>query len=156
MSETLAERFARDQGSPQQVGDELVHGIYRRKVQAGTQISVRLRSGKTEPVQGVCMKLHRGQLAVESVSAAEIVLWTDTAPKDSSIRVASVKGDEAELRVWNCWLGSHGSTDAWLGDAGMVIVEAGDTVTLRCSDGRPGFSSSDLIVELAFEGPPHR
>ncbi len=154
MPETLAERFARDQGVPQQVGDELVHGIYRRKVRPSAKISVRLRSRKTEPIQGVCMKLQRGQLNVESVSAAEIVLWTDTAPEDSSIRVVSVRGSEAELRVWNCWRGSHGSTDAWLGDAGMVIAETSDTVTLRCSDGRPGFCSSDLIVELVFEEPP--
>jgi hypothetical protein len=151
MSESLAARFARDKGAPQEVGDDIAHAIYKRQVRPGMKVVISLAPGKTDPVQGLCMKVQGGKLKVEESVASDIVLWTDSAPPTVIAEVLQTKGESGELRVWNCWRGRHGSTDAWLGDAGMVVVEDGEVVELQCSDGRPLFTKTDLVVRLRFE-----
>lgn len=151
MSPSLAERFARDKGAPQQVGDDTVHGVYRRQVSAGTAIVVTLAAGRADPVQGLCLTLKGGKLQVGDSVASDIVLWADTAPPTTTVKILRVKGAAGELCVWNCWRGRHGSTDAWLGDAGMVVVENAANVELHCSDGHPSFVKTDLVARLRFE-----
>ncbi|HSC14144.1 MAG TPA: hypothetical protein VLI71_03465 [Gammaproteobacteria bacterium] len=98
------------------------------------------------------MKLDKGTLLVNGESLKDVVLWMDTAP-DRVELVCNVKPTGAELRVWNCWRDAEGIMQAWMGDAGIVVVDiSSDRTVLRCSDGSHAFDPVDLEVELEFNG----
>jgi hypothetical protein len=65
-------------------------------------------------------------------------------------------GDAMTIRIWNEWRDSGGTMQAWIGDAGLV-VEALDPnhFVLRCSDGFPPQSFTDLVIDVVVE-PLHQ
>ena len=91
--------------------------------------------------------MPRGSLEVAGSRLQDIVLWTDTSPKEI---VIGLNGEEFSL--WNCWQDERsGITQAWVGNAGMIIEErhADDTLRFRCNS-RPTVTFEDLIFELEF------
>ena len=150
MVQTLAERFARDAGAPQDVDGRVVHCIYRHEVVSGQRVHVHWVRAVERPVQGLRLKLSTGTLLVGGESLEDVVLWMDTAPVDVEL-VCKVQPFRAELRVWNCWRDEQGVMQAWLGDAGMIVEESRNRTLLRCSAGSHAFSPIDLEVELEFD-----
>lgn len=145
----LAERFARDQGAPQEVGGVTVHNIFRQPVAEGSRVLVhRLRVADGD-VQGLRIKVHGGHVRVNAQRLAEVVLWADTSPEQVEV-TCETGGEVAEFRAWNCWRDANGTMQAWLGNSGMVVEKTGSVVFLRCSAGYHEFSPTDLEVELSF------
>lgn len=62
------------------------------------------------------------------------------------------------VRIWNAWRDDAGTMHAWIGNAGILIEELPNKVTiLRCSDGFGGPAFDDLVVRLKLseeEGTP--
>lgn len=148
---TLAERFAKSRGEPQDVGGTLVHNIYRRLVAAGEALRVRRIRAVAAPVQGLRVKVDKGTMTVNGRELQDVVLWADSAPSEVELVCHTGKHATGELRVWNCWKERDGVMQAWLGDAGMTIEDGRERVGIRCSDGTHPFEPSDFEVELLFE-----
>jgi hypothetical protein len=152
MSVKLAERFQAAQGAPVEVDGQLAHMMYELPpVSAPTRLRVALRAGGDRP-QGLRLKARGGQVVVNDQALADVVLWSDSAPPEV---VATLEPDGAKpmsVRVWNTWRDQQEATQAWIGDAGMLVEEPGDgRVVLRCSDGFDAPTFTDLVVELALE-----
>jgi hypothetical protein len=149
MEANLSERFAQSRGRPIRLGDLEVHMIYERRVGPGDSIRVRRAAAKPSPVQALRLKTEMGKLLVHGQALEDVVLWSDTAPNET-ILVAEVPKKGTTLKIWNAWRDSHGTMQAWIGDAGMLIQEERDRVRLRCSDGMGGVCFDDLVVEVEF------
>jgi hypothetical protein len=152
MSAKLAERFQAAQGAPVEVDGQLAHMMYELPpVTAPLRLRVVLKPGAERP-EGLRIKARNGQVVVNDQALEDVVLWSDSAPPEVVATLEPAGTKPMSVRVWNTWRDQQGATQAWIGDAGMVVEEAGDgRVTLRCSDGfdRPSFD--DLVVELAVE-----
>src|SRR6185437_635144 len=107
MKPTLAERFARDRGAPQEVDGLVVHNIYRRKVGDREHIRIRRLRAVSVPPQGLRVKVDRGSLLINKQELKEAVLWAETAPEEVEA-TCRLRGAAGELMIWNCWQNSAG------------------------------------------------
>jgi hypothetical protein len=152
MSTKLAERFQAAQGAPVEVDGQLAHMMYELPpVTAPLRLRIALKPGGERP-EGLRLKARNGQIVVNDQALEDVVLWSDSAPPEVEATLEPAGSKPMSVRVWNTWRDQQGATQAWIGDAGMVVEEAGDgRVTLHCSDGfdRPSFG--DLVAELAVE-----
>lgn len=100
---------------------------------------------KRNPVQGLRIRATGGALSVNGVESSDVLLWMDSAPQDVTLHV----GDAPEIRLWNVWRGRIGATQAWLGNAGILLEKStnGD-LTLRCSDGHGEVDFGDLVLSV--------
>jgi hypothetical protein len=138
MNLTLAERFARDRGAPQEVDGVVVHNIYRHKIGNGDRIRIRRLRAVSAPPQGLRLKVDRGTLLINEQELKEPVLWAETAPEGVEA-ICKMSGATGELRIWNCWQNTAGITQAWVGG-----------VLLKCSAGSHPFSPTDLEMQVQF------
>lgn len=98
--------------------------------------------------QGFRIKVRGGTMEINRREARDAILWEDTAP--DSLEIVTIWGKGARsIRVWNVWE-RNGVTQAWLGNAGMRVVETGNVIRFDCSDGEGPPQFSNLIVELAM------
>jgi hypothetical protein len=148
----LAEQFQAAQGAPVEVDGQLAHMMYELPpVTAPVRLRITLTPRGERP-QGLRLKARDGQVVVNDQGLEDVVLWSDSAPPEVEATLEPAGGKPMTVRVWNTWRDQQGAMQAWIGDAGMVVEEAGDgRVTLRCSDGfeRPSFD--DLVAELTVE-----
>lgn len=151
MIQTLAERFAIAKGAPLNVDGEVVVNMYRRTVNDGQKVAVRVLKRIEHPVQGLRIKLSEGTIRVNEQDLKEAVIWLDTAPHEFELLCNTKKGATSELRVWNCWQDANGVTQAWIGNAGIVADETDSRVVLKCSSGTGAFDPRHLEAELRFE-----
>lgn len=147
MNKSLGERFRESRGQPIQLDDKTVYGIYRRNISGKQPLEIRFRHTSEDPVQGLRMKLDKGSLVVNGQELKDVVLWADTSPETVSIECQPA-GRGGELKIWNAWRDDTGAMQAWIGNAGIVVDEEGDVLTLRCSDGIGPPDFDDLIVEI--------
>jgi|SRR4051812_22640215 hypothetical protein len=152
MSVKLAERFQAAQGAPVEVDGQLAHMMYELPpVTAPLRLRIALRPGGERP-EGLRLKARNGQVVVNDQALQDVVLWSDSAPPEVVATLEPAGSKPMNVRVWNTWRDQQGVTQAWIGDAGMVVEDAGDgRVTLRCSDGFGGPSFGDLVAELVVE-----
>jgi len=88
---------------------------------------------------------------VADTVAKDIVLWADTSPAEVLI-TCDGKGLKA-VSLWNCWRNDLGVTQAWVGNAAMMIQDVRPgVVRIRCNS-RPEVTFQDLIFEIQFEPP---
>ena len=144
MTETLAERFARAHGAPQELDGLIVHTMWRLQVAAGKRVLLRRLGQVPNPVQGVRVKLNGGTVTVNAQELPDVVLWADTSPAEVTLTC----NKDGELRVWNCWRDPQGTMQAWIGNAGLLVDVSDTSVRLKCSDGNDQFSPTDLEVEI--------
>jgi hypothetical protein len=79
----------------------------------------------------------------------DVVLWTDTAPPELVVELVPKSAKKPlVLRAWNAWRDPAGATQAWIGDAGMLIAEEDGTVVLSCSDGFDAIDFTNLTARL--------
>lgn len=147
---SFADAFIVSQGEPIGWRGQRVYGIFRRTLVSGVLIRIERISAIPAPPQGLSLAAPKGGwFLVNGQKLEKVVLWADTAPPEVELE-CGLKKSPGELRIWNCWRGSLGSTDAWLNNAGILIEEASDGVVLRCSCGPGEPSFDDLIVKVSF------
>lgn len=101
--------------------------------------------------QGIRLKISGGTLVVNGHTARDLVLWEDTPPSEVEVFVRWHGSSDRSLRVWNCWE-RNGLIDAWTGNSGFRVEEAGDgVVVLRCSDGDGDPDFQNLVVSIQIE-----
>ena len=142
---TLAERFGRDEDLLQVDGRE-VRSLVRVPVTGGSRVTVtRLTATRARP-QAVVLGVDHGEIAVHGVAASTVSLWSTTAPREVTLTVPK---NATQLELWNAWL-IDGVEHAWVGNAGLVLQKAGDTITMQCSDGLGNADFTDLVVQVVI------
>jgi hypothetical protein len=144
----FGEEFIRSQGAPFDHDGRLVYATYRRIISPRTVLRVEWQRSRPSPVQGIGLMVKGGPLLIAGQRLREPILWRDTAP--DKVLVAWEQAKDGELKVWNCWRDHRGTTQAWVGNAGMLVEDTGATVILRCNS-RPQVTFEDLIVGLTFD-----
>jgi hypothetical protein len=106
---------------------------------------VRANSART---QGLVLASNEGAMAINGVSSETLTLWANTMPATAVVTNPS----DAALTVdlWNCW--RYGNiVHAWTGNAGIVVQQGEDRVTLQCSDGIGAVEFTDFVVGLTTD-----
>ena len=150
MTKALADMFADAQVPCLDWKGEPAYGIY--EMPAPEAFDVEFVSSTDLPIQGQTLKVYSGVLEIDGVEAREMLLWRDTAPDRVPVKVKSESGRQAILKIWNVWrgkVGGHDVTQAWLGNAGMSVKQAGARLALHCSDGEGSVNFDDLTAYLA-------
>jgi hypothetical protein len=148
----LAEELAAAQGGPIERDGQLVHMLYELPpVTSPARLRVALTAGAPRP-QGLRLKARGGSVRVNDQLLDDVVLWTDTAPPELTVELVPKSASKPlVLRAWNAWRDPAGSTQAWIGDAGLLIADEGDgSVVLSCSDGFDAVDFSDLVARLTL------
>ncbi len=141
----LATRFAESGSEVIDVDGQDVRQLLTLTVQPGDVLEIaRLTANRQRP-QALRLATHTGELIVSSTTAAEVALWTTTAPRKARARVDA--SEPTSLDIWNSWR-FGGLEHAWIGNAGMVIHSDRDRYTLQCSDGIGPVDFTDLVVTV--------
>lgn len=139
----LNERFAESGGEGVEVDGRMVHPMFRTEIRGGDEVRVYFESASAGREQGLVMKVTEGELEVKGQRARSFLLWRDESPADIEL----VARGHGELRVWNAWR-HDGLVEEWSGNAGVLVEDDGETVTLYMSDGIGEPSFDDLVVNL--------
>lgn len=130
-----------------------IYGIFRRLIHSGDSFRLKWKSSRKEPVQGIRLEIQKGTFFIAKQNVKSVVLWRDTAPNEEIVQCKCGKKG-GELRIWNCWrdvIAGHNVTQAWGGNAGMLIEEPSPGhMIFRCNS-RLEITFEDLIFELQFE-----
>ncbi len=128
---------------------ETIHAIVRRQLAPGDTFAVEILEAR--PDQGISLSVEDGaKLGVGATEARDLVIWRETAPDVTEIRYVNPR-KRTELTVWSVWEDDGGTTQAWIGWAGMRVEEPDDdTVLLRCSGNFDAPRFDDLVVRLTF------
>ncbi len=146
----LSERFMETDAKSIDVDGRTVVQMYEREVTDGTTVEVEFLNTAGDRVQGLNLSLTDGELEVNEERVRDVVLYTDTAPREVRL-ICHTGGGPATLQVWNSWRAQSGEDrdDAWIGEAGIVVDDQGSgEVVLRCSDGIGPPDFDDLVVRL--------
>ena len=152
---TFFEAFVQSKGQPIEYEGRRVQLSYWFPVSAGDRVLIKFLRSVPTPVQGLGVTGERCQLRVESTTSKNLVLWTDTAPREVEMSVVKAKRG-ARLGVMNQWRDTkYGTSLMGLNNAAMEVQPQPDgSVLLRCSDGSGEADFNDLVVELTpFRGP---
>lgn len=152
----LAELFQASQGQPVEWDGQRVHMMYELSVptdDAGAAAgALRVEFGEFSPArpQALRLKVRGGQLDVGGQRLSDIVLWSDSAPEVVAAGIhPSRRGTPVVIRAWNAWRDEAGTTQAWVGNSGILVREdPTGAVTLRCSDGYDDPTFADLTATL--------
>jgi hypothetical protein len=146
--QTLAERFIAASGAALDMDGSTVINMYRRRVALGQKVVVRVHPAMSRPVQGLRIKLSDGTIHINGQVLKEVVVWFDTSPLEFEFSCHPKKDSTSELRIWNCWRDTGGASQAWVGNAGIIVEESERGTVLHCSTGTGKFDPGQLEVEL--------
>lgn len=147
MATTFGEQFVQSRGKPITYKGQLVHAIYELPVTRSQRLRIRFRSARPQPRQGLRLVITKGTLDINGQQLKDVVLWADTAPEVVEVHTLPPKAG-GSLKMWNTWIGSLGSMDAWTGNSGMLVEPTSNGVVLKCSAGIGEPDFSDLVVEI--------
>ncbi len=126
-----------------------VHAVVHKKVKTSGRFVVRFVKAVSKPIQALLIDIEPGKLRIMGSESHKMILRSDTAPDTIEVRYKPAP-QESRISIYNGWIDERGGVDAWLMHAGMLVEEAENKMTLRCSDGRGEPTFDDLIVEIEF------
>ncbi len=147
MNKTLSQLLAEARGAPIRFGDVEVRAIYEIDIRANSMMQVSFVHSTSAAPQALRVKAEGATLTVNAVTVKEAIYWTDTAPKDFDVSVVLTR-TIGKLKMWNEWRSPGGLQNAWIGNAGMVVVDSGSELLLKCADGIGEPTFDDLIVQI--------
>ncbi|MBO6935737.1 MAG: hypothetical protein JJ863_12205 [Deltaproteobacteria bacterium] len=131
-------------------GDRLVEMTLVLFVQPGITVRIVRERERQKPLQGLQLAIDSGTLWVKGVESPKMVLWGDTSPRKTKVRVDSK--ERTRLHLWNCWRSPRGYEDAWTTNAGMSIQELGaGKFRAECNAGSE-ITFDDLVVRIVAPG----
>lgn len=148
----LSSTFAAQQSNVIEWNGMTLYGLYEFD-SVPEQVRLEFLGSKSQPVQGLQLRVRGGVLEIDGVEATDFVLWTDTAPQSVAVAVRPTGRGKPTLKLWNIWRGGLGVTQAWLGNAAIQVEGSADPthVVLRCSDGEGEPDFDDLVVGVTAE-----
>jgi hypothetical protein len=150
MAEKLSDLFEAARGPVIEWRGQVVHAMYEIAELAGSAV-LKITFADPSPArpQGLRLKAQGGRLEINDQLHGDVVLWSDSAPSVVVAVAHPKRGKVMSLRLWNAWRDPAGTTQAWIGNAGMLVegdLEQG--LVLRCSDGFDEPTFDDLVATL--------
>lgn len=149
---SLGEQFMQSKGRPVDLDGQRVHMAFDMgPLPAGT-LRIRMDSRRNLR-QGMAVKSDGGRMHVAKHTGELFAFWSDTAPDCVEVELTPLRGHkDMGVRVWNIWTSQRwGNTDAWIGNAGLLIETADPYhAVLRASAGPGDPSFDDLVATLDF------
>lgn len=145
----LGELFQESRWEPIEFNGQTVYHKYKRQVRGWSEVRVSRLSHNPAFVQGLRVKSGKVEIECKGQRTRDLILWSDTSLAESSFHVIGQQG--AVLTFWNQWrLPGDNQPQGGTGNAGMLVSDVANVVTLSCSDGigKPDFQ--DLVVRLEF------
>lgn len=137
--------FRKSKGSPISIDGKTICMVDRLSTSNTSRLRVSFQSSHSKWRQGLYISTQ-GEFTVNGQSIPKaIALWTDTAPKEVVLHIASMTG---ELLVKNVWDTGDGTMHSWHGDAGMIVERSGTSRRYLCSDGRGDAEFRNLIFTI--------
>jgi hypothetical protein len=84
-------------------------------------------------------------LEIGELHGENFILWSDTAPPETVCVCHSRAG---EIVVYNAWDAGKGTTDAWIGNAAMIVEELPRGRRYRCNDSHQNDDFTDLVFRV--------
>lgn len=126
-----------------------VHALVERHYPSGTTLRVTIDVRNPTHPQGLRIKVRKGWCRIAGEELDDIVLWSETAPRPIELAPFAKRSDaQCSVSFWNCWQDPLGTTQAWIGNAGMLLEVQAETFRLSCSDGFGAPSFGDLVVTV--------
>lgn len=129
----------------------IVSQIFERKLCRKTRIKIHRIKYNHSYIQGLRIKSEGAPIEINGGKFQEIILWANTSPEEVDIFI-DAKSDTF-LKMWNVW-DIDGITQAWIGNAGMLITEQDEKILLSCSNGIGDPDFSALVIEIEFHYLP--
>jgi hypothetical protein len=150
---TLAERFAESNGKPIPFGRQTVYlALDIPLPDRCTKVRVVRQDAKSDPVQGVCVKVTSGgKLKLSDETHNGLVLWSDTTAAEFEFEVIANRNAKPVLRIWNCWRSKFGGIHAWIGNSGLTYQSSDNIYEFACSDGAGNVSFDAIRFVLRLE-----
>lgn len=160
VSSKLSELFTASGGTPIRWGDQDVHMMLElTDLRAGSELRIKFEQPNPSRPQALRLKSRDGDLELNGRTMNDVALWSDSAPDLVLARLRPKQPRKSmRVRVWNAWRDGAGSTQAWIGNSGMLIEESpGGVTVVKCSDGFGDPTFDDLIarVEVVLAEPSH-
>jgi immunity protein 42 of polymorphic toxin system len=145
----LWELFQETRWEPVEFNGQMVYHKYKCQVRGWTEVRVRRLSHNPAFVQGLRVKSGKVDLEFEGQRTRDLIIWADTPLAESSCQVIGQQG--VVLTIWNQWrLPGNAEPQGGTGNAGMLVSDVANVVTLSCSDGSGKPDFQDLVVRLEF------
>lgn len=153
MAEKLADLFGKAQAPTVTWRGQLVYSMFQLpSLAAGTAVRIVFDDPNPARPQGLRLKARHGALRIAAQDLDDVVLWSDSAPRTVEAQIRSRTGD-VNLRIWNCWRDPIDTTQAWIGNAGMLVESTESGFLLRCSDGFDDVTFDDLVAVVGLSQP---
>jgi hypothetical protein len=149
VKKTLSEMFIGSRGRAVSIDGKRIQTSYKQRIWPNHGLRVTFIVARPEPLQGLRVKVSGGRLFIngrDDLPLPDVVLWTDTAPKTLTLRFEGRK--PCTLLIWNCWEDDRRVTQAWIGNAGIIVEKNADRgARLRCNS-RHEMTFADLVVDI--------
>ena len=153
MAEKLADLFEQTQARAVTWQGHTVHSMVERVYPSGTTLRVTFEDPNPARPEGLRFRVRGGTARIADQELDDVVFWSDSAPRVVEAElVASEPDTQLHVRLWNCWRDPNGTVQAWIGNAGMLVEEAGSGFRLRCSDGFDEVTFADLVASIETSG----
>ncbi|MDX1961851.1 MAG: hypothetical protein SFX18_01780 [Pirellulales bacterium] len=136
--------FKQSNGCPVDYDGQVVNLFDRLQVNDGQEIKVIFESVHSNWRQGIHLSTD-GTFEVNKQTAAEIVLWQDTSPREVVLKVHSQKG---ECLVMNIWDTGNGLLQRGHNGAAMIVEELPNGRRYQCNDGFADDDFDDIVFRL--------
>lgn len=146
MFETLSAIFQRTGGAAIEINERRILPIFQMKLPSGRySLLVRRLQHTSVSEAGLRIKILKGEVELNGQNHSEIILWAGSSPELVELCVRSKTG--CTMKIWNVWR-SDNLVQAWVGDAGMIVSEIGNSIKLECSGGDVGINFLGLVVQI--------
>lgn len=146
---TLASKFQERRTNRIDLDGQDVFSLYEVDLKGIGTLHVEIVSVDRNVEQGLRLKATKGEMVVNGQAINEAAIWAATAPPQFSVQIPA-SARKGKLKIWNCWK-VDGLDQAWVGNAGMLVVVVGDTITLSCSPGVGEFDPQRMKVQITVQ-----
>ena len=108
-------------------------------------VVVRFVSTNSEWRQGIALNVNGHFTFAGNRLGKKLILWEDTATKDTTLDIASKDG---VLWAYNTWDYGDGAIQSWRFGAAMIIEDIPNGKRYYCNDGHPDDDFDDLVFEV--------
>lgn len=139
------ELFRKSKGKPVVHKGQVLHLVDFVPCAQGDLFRITFEGTSSEWRQGIMLQAP-GPLEVAGKTVpGPIVLWEDTAPKVTEVRIHAPTGP---LQVKNVWDTGNGVVQSWHNGAAMIIDQTYSGRCYRCNDGHPDENFTDIVFRV--------
>jgi len=137
--------FTKSKGQSIRYKGEILVLIDHFPVDDGAMVQLTFEHFGSPWKQGIALRTN-GSFEIGSQTVWNgIVLWQDTAPRVTQLRVKTMSGF---IEVNNMWDVGDGCVHSWHNGAAMIVEDIATGRRYRCNDGHPDDNFDDIVFRL--------